>query len=347
VTCIHSDPVAVLFAAFVTAFSSAARADPIQASLAVTRDDGSRGCPDSATLAERVETVAGKRLFDSALDAERDTWVTVEFVRDFGGYRAVISARGSRQGTRALDDVGPECTSLADAVAITLAILLDPPLTKGEASSPALAAAVPVAVTPAAVTSATVAVPPTDSLPSGTSTPAKGREPVTFGLEGSAGASFAVLDGVAPLVEAGGRARLSDVLALALGGGFVPPDRVESGSGSVDVSLVFGYFRACANLLPRRRIVLEACLEPMLGGLSGSGNEYETTDTEWVFWSAAAGVLQGYGTISESVLWSIRARLLTPFVKHGFSVSRGGDQEEVFKLSGIGGTLAIGLVAEL
>src|SRR5262245_51916025 len=101
-------------------------ADPIHAALVVTRDDGARDCPDSAVLGARVETVAGKELFAAAGDAARDTWVQVEFVRSITGYRAVISARGQRQGTRALDDVGPECSSLAEAVAVTLAILLDP-----------------------------------------------------------------------------------------------------------------------------------------------------------------------------------------------------------------------------
>ena len=342
-TRIRFDPLAALLVALVAAFSSAARADPIRASLAVTRDEGSRGCPDSASLAERVETVAGKPLFDMAAGASRDTWVTVEFVRDFGGYRAVISARGTRQGTRTLDDVSPECASLADAVSITLAILLDPAGTKSDAA----AAPTPVASAPVAVANAPVATPRSDSAPSGASSASKQREPTTFGVEASAGASLAVLDGFAPFVEAGGRARFGAVFALGLGGGYVPQDRVEFGSGSVDVSLAFGYLRACANLLPKRRTILEACLEPMLGGLRGSGNDYETTDTEWLFWSAAAAVFQGYGPISESVYWSFRARVLAPFVKHGFSVSSGSEPEPAFELSTIGGTLAVGIEAEL
>jgi hypothetical protein len=332
----------VLLVALLATVSSAARADPARASLAVTRDEGSRGCPDSGALAERVETVAGKPLFDSPADAPRDTWVTVEFVHDFGGYRAVISARGSRQGTRTLDDVGPECASLADAVSITLAILLDPAATKSDAAAPA-----PVAVTPIAVTSAPVATPQSDSAPSDPSSASKQSDPTTFGVEASAGASLAVLDGIAPFVEAGGRARFGSVFALGLGGGFVPQDRVEFGSGSVDVSLAFGYLRACANLLPRRRTILEACLEPMLGGLRGSGNDYERTYTEWLFWSAAAAVFEGYGPINESVFWSFRARVLAPFVKHGFSVSSGNEPEPAFELSAVGGTLAVGIEAEL
>jgi len=109
-----------LLAALVTMVAAPSRADPSRASLVVTRDDGSRECPDSTTLGARVEVVAGKSLFPSNAAEPRDTWVQVEFVRAITGYRAVISARGKRQGTRALDDVGPDCASLAEAVAITL-----------------------------------------------------------------------------------------------------------------------------------------------------------------------------------------------------------------------------------
>ena len=72
-----------------------------------TRDDGARGCPDSVALSRRVEVVAGKALFSWDANESRDTWVQVEFVRAISGFRAVIAAHGRRQGTRALDDVGP------------------------------------------------------------------------------------------------------------------------------------------------------------------------------------------------------------------------------------------------
>ncbi|HEX6274803.1 MAG TPA: hypothetical protein VFZ53_17295, partial [Polyangiaceae bacterium] len=72
---------------------------PHRAALVVTRDDGSRDCLDSEALAERVETVAGKRLFTATASERRSTWVQVEFVRSIAGYRAVISAHGEREGT--------------------------------------------------------------------------------------------------------------------------------------------------------------------------------------------------------------------------------------------------------
>jgi len=265
VTRIPTDLLAALLAVFVSTYCWPACADPIHASLTVTRDDGARDCPDFSMLAERVETVAGKSLFGTNADEPRDTWVQVEFVRAIGGYHAIISARGNRQGTRSLDDVGPDCTSLADAVAITLAILLDPPAAP-KSEPPPLVVANP-GVSSARVDSA----PP---APAPKVDPRRGRS--VFGVEASSGASLAIVHGVVPLVEGGGRARIGEIFALGLGAGIFFPERIERGQGSIDVSLTYGYARACANLLPRRTTALEACLEPLLGALRGAGHAVST-----------------------------------------------------------------------
>jgi hypothetical protein len=334
--------------------SERARAEEVPASLTVTRDNGSRDCPDSPALAFRAEQVAGKPLFERGGAHASDTWVQVEFVRNFDGFRAIISARGKRQGTRTLDDIGPECASLADAVAITLAILLDPaaaprsevvPVPSNDAAPPP---ANVIAGGPSAAVVAPVATPPLDSLPpQGHAAQRSESKPIVFGLEASVGAALAVLDGVAPFVEGGGRARAGAIFALGAGGGFVLPDRVEFGEGSVDLSLGYGYVRGCANVLPSSRVQLEACLEPMLGGLRGAGNDYDEIHTEWVFWSAAAALVQTYGPVTESIFWSVRARVLAPLARHSFAVVQGNQSEPAFELSPIAGTLSFGLDAEL
>jgi hypothetical protein len=170
---------------------------------------------------------------------------------------------------------------------------------------------------------------------------------VRFGVEASAGPSLYVLDGVVPFVEVGGRARFGRVLALGGGGGVVLPDSVPYRAGSIDVGLTYAYARACANLLPRGGVELELCAEPMFGALRGSGKDFAENNVEWVFWSAAAALVQAYGPVTDSVLWSLRARLLAPFARHGFSVQQDGNVEEAFRVSGIGGTLAFGLDVEL
>ena len=106
---------------------AAAQTHSPRAALVVTRGEGAQDCPDSVLLAERVRAVAGASVISAELDSTRfETWVQVAITRNFGGYSAQISTSGARHGSRALDDLGPSCASLADAIAVTLAIFLDP-----------------------------------------------------------------------------------------------------------------------------------------------------------------------------------------------------------------------------
>ena len=334
----RSELVAALFAALASTIAGAALADSLHPSLTVTRDDGSRECPDSSSLEERVEAMAGKNLFNALENEPPDTWLQVEFVRSIEGYQAVISARGARQGKRTLDDVGPGCASLADAVAITLAILLDP----------AMAASVdppPLAVANFSLTPPRRDAPRTDTTPPRLTEHEEKLERRAFGLEASAGASFDVLQGVVPVVEAGLRGGFGDVLVLGAGGGFFFPERVEVSNGSVDVQLPFGYFRGCANLLPRQSIAFQLCLEPMLGLLQASGKNFNLTNSDRsVLWSAVAGVAQAYGPIVKSLSWSVRARVLMPLARHEFTAfDEQGRYEQAFRLPAVGGSLTAGL----
>jgi hypothetical protein len=342
VTRVPSELAAALVAVFVTALVPPLGADPLRASLIVTRDDGSRECPDSAVLAARIETIAGKSLVASEPAEPSDTWVQVEFVRAISGYHAVISARGARQGTRALDDVGPDCASLADAVAITLAILLDPAATaKGEAAAPTATSAALIAAN---------APPqhPVDMTPlAGSPADEAARSPSRLGLEASAGASVGVLEHATAMVEGGGRLHFGPVFVLGAGGGFFFPDRVEFGSGTVTTSLAYGYVRACANTLPKRGMALEACLEPMIGALRGEGHDYDSSSSDTVLWSAIAALFQLYAPLGGDVFWSLRGRVLAPLARHGFAVSVAGQTEQAYEVPPIGGTLALGIEGEL
>ena len=348
----RTELMSALLAALVTLATAPSRADPSRASLVVTRDDGARECPDVGALSRRVEVVAGKSVFSSDESEPRDTWVQVEFVRSISGFRAVISAHGRRQGTRALDDVGPDCTSLAEAVAVTLAILLDPATAQSDPMQPSSLAGVSVA---GQLVPEPPALPPPTSPPSKAPVDAPPDPPTTeterakrvFGLEAGAGATFGVLDGLAPFVEGGGRARLGKVFVLGVGVGYVLPDELQFGEGSVGMSLTYGYVRACADVLPKGSVAVEACLEPMLGALRGQGSGYENNTVESVFWSAAAALFQSYGPISDNVFWSLRARVLVPLAQRGFSVEQQNSTEPAFELSPIGATLTAGIEAEL
>jgi hypothetical protein len=316
--------------------TSHAGAEPPRGSLVVTRDDGSRDCPDAAGVAERVRQMAGSSMVDAATSEARDTWIQVELTRAFGGYRAVISAQGRRQGTRTIDDVGPGCSSLADAVAITLVMLLDPELERAVEQPPLPAPAEPAIFSRSR-----------GERQKPVELPQQRPSSLIAGAEVAAGLSFAVLDGSAPFAEGGARLQLGRWVSFGAGGGFVFSDRARFGGGSVDLELGYVYLRGCGSFFSSLRARMELCLQPMLGSLRGAGN-YAKPGTGSALWFAAAAVAEIYGPFTSSAFWSLRVLALAPLtIGQGFSVIEAGERKTAFEVPAAGGMLSVGVRADL
>jgi hypothetical protein len=314
---------------------AAARAEPLHASLVVTRAEGAEDCPDTAGVAARVRRITGMDVVQAVGDEPHETWVQVELVRVLSGYRAVISARGRRQGTRSIEDVGPGCSSLADAVAITLVMLLDPDVSR-EREAIRVRAPVP---------GRSLSSSPAPMQPAAPREPKSARAASELGLggEASAGASVAVLSHPGPLIEAGARLRVGSIWAFASGGGLLLPDRVAAPGGSVELELVYGYLRACATVVDGFAL----CLSPFFGSLAGTGRNYDDYDTRRLLWVAAAAAAELRAPLSASVFWHARATALLPLLRHGFSVDGGAGTTRAFRTPLVGAMLALGISAEL
>jgi hypothetical protein len=175
----------VLFAWLGVSAPSQAQAVAPRASLVVTRTDGAQDCPDSVALAGQVRAIAGSDLIGTGVTAPAETFIQVAIVHDFGGYKAQIDALGRHHGARSLEDLGPSCASLAEAIAVTLAIFLDP-----YANAPALPPAISAAPAPSSAPLAPK--PPVPEIPR--------RHSPRF-LDASAGLSFALLEHGEPLLS--------------------------------------------------------------------------------------------------------------------------------------------------
>jgi hypothetical protein len=96
--------------------------------LVVARAPAASDCPDAAALAAEVARRMGRPALDP-IGIEGMPGLDVRFERQGDAYAAVVVVRGRE---RRLADPGPGCAGLADALALTLAILLDrdapPPL---------------------------------------------------------------------------------------------------------------------------------------------------------------------------------------------------------------------------
>src|SRR3954453_22636034 len=99
-------------------------ASPKTAELSVARGPGAEDCPDTTALQARVEQITGTRLEQLAATEPRLA-LGVSFSREGDSYRAAIRTQGPKEGERSLEDEGPTCVALAEAVGVTLALLLD------------------------------------------------------------------------------------------------------------------------------------------------------------------------------------------------------------------------------
>jgi Sigma-70 region 2 len=209
-------------------------------------------------------------------------------------YRAEISAGGLHQGSRSLEDSGPSCSSLADAIAITIAMFLDP------------YAATPVprmAVSSTAVPTTPNATPPRESL----QRPPPWRSHLTLDLAG--GASFGALAQTAPLMAGRLGWRATERWSLAVGGAFLFPDAVSAGAGSVDLGLSYGYLTGCARAVGEsERARLDWCAAALVGSLYGQGHGYENIWTKHAPWTAIAAGPEIVLPFTTWLAWSLGAR---------------------------------------
>jgi hypothetical protein len=201
--------------------------------LVVTRDESARDCPDAATLAERVNAILNSPVVRVTEPESSRIWIQLEMNRDLEGYRAAIQTRGERFGSRVIRDAGQNCSNLAEATAVAVAIVLDqPPASQDEPLVP-----------PA---------PPSEPAQPASGRdrrPAKPKEATAFSpavaLEG--GVALAVLEHPVPTVELSAQGQFGRAFSLALGLGAFGRDHVDIGERRVELSLLQANLRACLS----------------------------------------------------------------------------------------------------
>jgi hypothetical protein len=318
---------ALLVATLLTTTSSRAQTAPPRALLVVTRQEGTEDCPDANAVAMQLRALAPTSEVDTRAQNLQDTWIQVEMTRTLGSYHAEIVARGRRQGRRALTDIGPGCSSLGDALAILLAMLIDPD-ERVAAIQPEVIARRPIAR----------AAREPDHAP---------RE---LYLVAGGGGALRLLEHPVPFGALALRARAAPMLTLEAGGALLSSDQVESGSGSVGLSLAYGYVFLCASVLGGRESAsLALCLQPMLGSLGGSGQGgYQDRRTERWPWLALGAGPEAFGPLAGRLSWFVRSIGLAPLIRRGFSVLQtNGDRRDPFRTPSFGVELALGLAVEL
>jgi hypothetical protein len=261
--------------------------------VAVSRAPSAEDCPDAERVAAQVERILGRPLAAPGT-APVALIVKVEFGRLGGTYEANVRLSGAREGERVLRDEGPTCEGLADAVAVTTALLVDP---------------------------AQLAAPPPATRT------ADRRSWLELWISGRAGGAAGLVGG--PTWIAGGafEASLGPLTSIELGAAATGAHAAELGAGTVQVRLWYvglGAFRSVTS----GDLRLGPCAELMGGALEGRGEGYPSSSSASLAWFAAGAGVRADVELGGGLRLGARALALVPARKQSFSIRYVGTAHE-------------------
>jgi hypothetical protein len=281
--------------------------------LVVRRSAAARDCPDAEAIAAAVGRFMKRpavaavsesaALYGSSSDPPT---IEVDITRE-GAYRATIVA-GDR--SRQLQDDGPTCAGLAEALPISLTIILDTDLPSRPARS-RRAPAPPRADGSVLAPDATAGRAPTPPA----------HVPV-LATELGVGLSMGLVKPVSPAFRADVDVRVADRFSFGLGGLWIPTQSIDYPPGQVDVWLLAGALRQCAvpvGTVDSTRLTL-CGLFPTLGAVHGQGRGYNPDRTVTRPWFAAGAIGRLDGPISGALGWALGAAILVPLGREQFEV---------------------------
>lgn len=275
--------------------------------VVVQRAPAASDCVDAATLAGRVNLLVGRTALIASEAAGESFAFEVQILRSDDGYTAIVLAAG---GSRKLDDPGPTCAGLSDALAVTLAVLVD-------ADEKPVAPPPPPPPPPATATAVFVPPPPPPSIP-----PRYGPRlllspiiAVTSGLSGDA----------VPAVVLVNDLRVIGPFSLLAGFTWMPSQDYPLREGHIEVQLMYGQLAACLSswrVFGRSR--LGGCFQVDVGGIRGKGVGYDETSEITRPWVGLGLTGLADVPIIDPLYWSTRIS--------AFAVPT----QEAFQIRGIG-----------
>jgi hypothetical protein len=249
--------------------------------IAVEREPGAEDCPDTAALAARVEAIIGH---GNRADA---TPYRVTFSRSAQAFTAAIRSGAEGTNVRYLDAREPNCSALAHATAIALAVLFDADLGGATAEPAPEKPAEPATSEPPAAPA-----PPTKAPPSAEANKG-GREPDDLAESGSA--STATRKRVDPWLSIGAAALAGALRPVVpalvadagleiegfrgtIGAMWALPQTIDLPPGSARENLVSGTLRACYALSRRGALRFDLCSGALIGAATAEARGFTTSE---------------------------------------------------------------------
>jgi hypothetical protein len=283
----------------VWAFASGASAqghEPLQ----VERQAGAESCPDAVALAGRVSAIRGQ-------SPAGDSRYFVQFAHAGRSFSALLRSAADGSSVRSLESTAADCGPLAQAAAVTLALLFD-----------AEAAAEEPAPEPAEVVPEPASEPPQQepSPPSAAGAPRPRR--MQLGVAIGAGMAQGVLRRWAPTLL-GEVAVAIDRLRFGLGAWWIPAHDSKLAPGVIELGLIAGSARVCYLAFSRSWLQVEGCSGFGVGSISAAASGFADSQTKHRLFAALPLELT-LGQASDHASWQLSAALLIPFTRHQFGI---------------------------
>ncbi len=275
--------------------------------LLVQRAPAAVDCVDAVALADRVNLLVGRKALVPADSPGQSFAFEIQLFKAEDGYTAIMLAAGR---SRQLDDPGPTCAGLSDALALTLAILVDadeaPPAPPPPPPPPPVVAPVPTFVPP----------PPPPPAP-----PFAPRLFVTPQIGVSSGLSGDAVPSVALLADL----RVAGPFSILAGFTWMPSQDVPLAPGRVEVQLMYGQIAGCLGAWRfADRVRLGGCAQLDVGAIRGKGIGYGVNGEVTRPWTALglAGMLDV--RVADPLYWSSRIEAVVVTQQEGFQIDNVG-----------------------
>jgi len=276
------------------------------------RDEGATDCPGVRVVEERTRSWLGRDPFLPTATTTAEILVTGRE----GSFAARIRIRGENGvvvGERLIASEDRSCDTLVSAVALALAIQIDPDAAFGPKRTPSPAS------------------PPAASPPPPDSTSKESRSAPSLPREASLSAGSFLSSGLVPGFAFG--ARVVGSLAwlprwhVLVSGTFVP-ERTTS-DGRFAFGLAFAGVGGCFSALEGTVARLAPCVEVHAGEIHALVYTLEPTPPGGRFWAGASAIVRAQLRVLRPLLVEVGAGVMVPVTRTRFAVT--GHPETVFQ----------------
>ena len=236
--------------------------------------------------------------------ARADVRLDVQLTCDAASCQAQIRTSGASQGVRELRDPDPSCAGLADALSITIAVLLD---WKGPAT-PAASAPPVTPSPPSSAPPASSAPPPSAPVPTArTEEPGDRSRPwrLTPGVTLGGGVMIGVLRSVAPVVRGEAEVTLPVPLRIGLGFFWAPEQSFAYASGRIAMSTWGGDLVACVPFAVGP-VEVGGCGSLVVARFRAEGTGYDDPAVAHRVWLLPGVGAEVRGPLDGRLGWSLR-----------------------------------------